>query len=105
MGKNKKKAPNGQGGYGQKGTPTTNLSKATKARLEQVNKKLNDPKVQERLHKRGIQSWLEGERKLNENKRKHDEYWRKQSQIPIEQRLKDIYSKTKQTKGPAYNKK
>ena len=44
MGKNKKKlAPNGQGGYVQKGTPTTNLSKATKARLEQINKKINDP--------------------------------------------------------------
>ena len=66
MGKNKKKfAPNGQAVYGQKGTLTTNLSKATKARLEQINKKLNDPKVQERLHKRGIQEWLEGERKLN----------------------------------------
>ena len=59
MGK-KKLAPNFRG------KPTTNLSKATKARLEQVKKKLNDPKVQERLHKRGIQSWLEGERKLNQ---------------------------------------
>ena len=40
----------------------------------------NIPKTSEQrkqLHQRAMSDWPEGERKLNENKRKHDEYWRK----------------------------
>ena len=62
MGKNKKKAPNLRGTPGD----PTKLSKAGKAFLEKVKKNLNDPKVQEKLHKRGMQQWLEGHRRLNQ---------------------------------------
>ena len=86
--KGKKKAP-------QKGNSNrvfiSNIPKTTEQKKQQ--------------HQWAMNNWLEGERRLNENKRKHDTYWRKQSQIPIEQKLKNIYSKTKQPTGPASHKK
>ena len=60
---------------------------------------------QKKLHQRAMSSWIEGKRKLNENKRKHDEYWAKQNSIPIEQKLKNAMSKFKQPQVPASNKK
>ena len=96
MGK-KKLAPNGQGGHG-RGTQTTQVSKKIQERMEQMKKKWKSPEFQKQQHQRAMNDWLEGERRLNENIRKHQEYWRKQNQISIEQKLKEVYGKMKPPK-------
>ena len=57
------------------------------------------PEERKQQRRSAMQEWIEGERRLNERKRKHVEYWRKQSQIPIEQKLKEVYGKMKPPKG------
>ena len=88
MGK-KKLAPNGQGGYGQRGTPTTNVSKKTQERMEQMKKKMNSPEYQKQLHQRAISDWLEGERKLNERAKKEKER-QKQRQADAKKQMHQI---------------
>ena len=64
-----------------------------------MKKKWKSPEFQKQLHQRAMSDWLEGERRLNEYNRKQKEYWKKQSQIPIEQKLKEVYGKMKPPKG------
>ena len=64
MGK-KKLASNGQGGHG-RGTPTTQVSKKTQERMEQMKKKLNSPEQQKKWHQQAMNSWLEGHKRLNQ---------------------------------------
>ena len=38
------------------------------------------PEQKKQYHQWAMNNWLEGERRVNENKRKQDEYWRKRQE-------------------------